>query len=269
MATKKPTDPYRDVGTHQPAIRLVLPAKTTPDPSQAHIPGTRPSIVTNAIPLVQQLAEALRAARTLIERTPTDLKVLVEQLRAWYYSQHPDERDRLLWQRFLDARSTHARLELAIQVVRERLEVERSALAEAQAEREALATRRLPVTIEEETAGTRPEAVRHYQSLGVECRQREAAIAELERLPESPGQTLGQLTEATGRVLEAVVTIDREVLVGRLRESDELERLRSWFERLRTMANTHEAEIEEWSQRVGHIPLAFGSHLGCLARRSC
>jgi hypothetical protein len=131
VATKKPMDPYCEVGTHQPAIRLVLPAKAVP--SQEHTLGTRSSTVTNAIPLAQQLAEALRAARTLIERTPTDPKVLVEQLRRWYYTQHPDERDRLLWQRFLDARFTHARLEHAIQVVREGLEVERSALVEAQA----------------------------------------------------------------------------------------------------------------------------------------
>jgi len=44
----------------------------------------------NAILFGQELAEALRAAWTLMERTPTDLKVIVEQLRRWYYSQHPD-----------------------------------------------------------------------------------------------------------------------------------------------------------------------------------
>jgi hypothetical protein len=53
------------------------------------------------------------------------------------------------------------------------------------------------------------------------------------------------------RVLEAVVVVDREAFVRRLRESDELEHLRSRFEQLRTMANTHAAEIDEWSQRVG------------------
>jgi hypothetical protein len=248
VATKKPIDPDREVATH-PVIRLVLPAKTAP--SQAHTRGTRPSTVTSVIPLAQQLAEALRAARTLMERTPTDLKVMVELLRRWYHTQHPDERDRLLWQRFLETRSTHARLEHAIRVAREALEVERSALAEAQAEREALATRPLPATIEEEAAGTRPEAVRHYQSLGVECQQRETAIAELERLLPAPEQTLGQLPDVTIRILEGVVTVDRKAFVRRLLESGELEHMRSRLERLRTIANTHAAEIDEWSQRVG------------------
>ena len=51
--------------------------------------------------------------------------------------------------------------------------------------------------------------------------------------------------------MEAVVTVAREAFVRRLRESGELEHLRSRLERLRTMANTHAAEIDEWSQRVG------------------
>jgi hypothetical protein len=51
---------------------------------------------------------------------------------------------------------------------------------------------------------------------------------------------------------EAAITIDREAFVRRVRESGELEHLRSRFERLRTMANTHAAEISEWGQRVGH-----------------
>jgi len=72
-----------------------------------------------------------------------------------------------------------------------------------------------------------------------------------ERLLPAPEQTMGQLTEAIGRVLEAVVTVDREAFVRRLRESGELEHLRSRFERVRTMANTHAAEIDQWSQRVG------------------
>jgi hypothetical protein len=59
------------------------------------------------------------------------------------------------------------------------------------------------------------------------------------------------LADATVRLLEAVVTVDREAFVRRLRESGELEHLRSRFERLRTMANTHAAEIDDWSQRVG------------------
>ena len=77
------------------------------------------------------------------------------------------------------------------------------------------------------------------------------AIAELERLLPAHEQTLGQLPDVTARVLEAVVTVEREALVRRLRESGELEHLRSRFERVRTMANTHAAEIDEWSQRVG------------------
>src|SRR6185503_326964 len=60
----------------------------------------RPAPVTNALLLGQQLAEARGAARALIDRTPTDLAVMVEELRRWYYTLHPDERERLLWQRF-------------------------------------------------------------------------------------------------------------------------------------------------------------------------
>jgi len=104
--------------------------------------------------------------------------------------------------------------------------------------------------VEEEASGTRPEAVRRYQALGIECQQRAAAITELERLLAAPKQTLGQLPDVTARVLEAVLTVDREALVRRLRESSELEQLRARLERLRVMANTHEAEINEWSQRV-------------------
>jgi len=251
VATKKPIDPYHEVGTHQPVMRVVLPAKRTPDPSQAHTRATRPSTVANTILFGQQLAEALRAARTLMERTPPDLNVMVEQLRRWYYTHHPDERDRLLWQRFIETKSTHARLEHAIQVAREGLEVERSALTEAEAERETLAARALPATVEEEASGTRSGAVRRYQVLGIECQQRAAAIADLERLLPVPGQTLGQLTEATGRVLEAVVTIDREAFVRRVREGGELEHLRARFERLTTAANAHAAEIDDWRQRSG------------------
>ena len=251
MATKKPIDLYHEVGMGQPTARVVLPAKKMPDPSQVHTRGTRPSTVTNPIVLGQQLAEALRATRTLMERTPTDLTVLVEQLRRWYYSQHPDERDRLLWQRFLDAKSTNAHLEQAIQGTREALDAERSALVQAQAERETLATRPLPATIEEEAAGTRPECIRRYQALGVECKQREAAITELERLLPAPEQMLSELPDVIARMLEAVVTVDREALVRRLRESGELEHLRSRLERLRTMASTHAAEVDEWSRRVG------------------
>jgi len=49
----------------------------------------RPAPVTNAIALGQQLADALGAARALINRTPTDSAVLVDQLRRWYYGQIP------------------------------------------------------------------------------------------------------------------------------------------------------------------------------------
>jgi len=75
-------------------------------------------------------------------------------------------------------------------------------------------------------------------------------IAELERLLPAPEEALGLLTEAVTRVLEAIGTVDREALVRRLRESDELEHLRSRFERLSKEANTHVAEIDEWSQLV-------------------
>lgn len=90
-----------------------------------------------------------------------------------------------------------------------------------------------------------------YQSLGIERQARQAAIAELERLLPSPEQTLHELTEATVRLLEAIVTIDREAFVRRVRESGELEHLRARFERLRTLANTHAAKIDEWSRRAG------------------
>ena len=211
----------------------------------------RPAPVTNALLLGQQLAEARGAARALIDRTPTDLAVMVEELRRWYYTLHPDERERLLWQRFTEAKQRHARLQHAIEVVREALEVERPALVRAHAERDTLAIRPLPATIEEEASGIRADAVRRYQSVGIECQQREDAIAELERLLPSPEQTLGQVTVAIGRVLEAVVTIDREALVRRLRENGELEHIRARFDRLTTMANTHSGEIDEWNQRVG------------------
>jgi hypothetical protein len=207
--------------------------------------------VTNVIVVGQQLAQAFGTAQALINRIPRDPDAAIRDLRRWYDRQHPAERDRLLWQRFLETRSTHARLEHAIRVAREALDAERSSLVQAQAERETLATRPLPATIEEEAAGTRPECVRRYQALGVECKQREAAITHLERLLPAPEQTLGQLPDVIARVLAAVVTVDREAFVRRLRESSELEQLRARLERLRVMANTHEAEINEWSQRVG------------------
>ncbi len=78
--------------------------------------------------------------------------------------------------------------------------------------------RALPATIEEDARGTHAEAVRRYHSLGVECQQRAAAIAELERLLPTLEQTLAPLTEAVGRGLEAVGTIAREALVQRVSE---------------------------------------------------
>jgi hypothetical protein len=212
---------------------------------------TRTAVTSSAL-LGQQLGAALGAARALIDRTPRERADLVEELRRWYYSQHPDERDRLLWMRFTEAKSTHARLEQAIEVVQGALEAERHALVEAQGERETLASSPLPTTIEEDATGMRAEAVRRYQALSVECQQREAAIAYLERLLPTPESTLGPLTETTTRVLEAVVTLDREAFVRRLRESGELEHLRSRFERLKVAANARATEIEEWEQRVGH-----------------
>jgi hypothetical protein len=121
----------------------------------------------------------------------------------------------------------------------------------AHAERDTLAIRPLPATIEEEASGIRADAVRRYQSVGIECQQREDAIAELERLLPSPEQALNELTEATVRLLEAVVTVAREAFVRRVRESGELEHLRSRFERLTAASTTHAAEIEQWSQQVG------------------
>jgi hypothetical protein len=222
-------------------------------PSEPPMPFVRrPGPVTNTIALGQQLADALLAARALIHRTPTDLTIMVDGLRRWYYSHDPAERDRLLWRRFEEARQTHTRLEQAIQAAREALDVERPALAAAEVEREALAARPLPATVQEEATNARPEAVRRYQAVGIECQQRAAAITELERLLPAPEQALGPLTEAVTRLLEAVGTIDRETFVRRLRESGELEHLRSQLERLRTMANTHAAEIDEWSQVSGH-----------------
>jgi hypothetical protein len=171
-------------------------------PSESPIPSERrPATVTNALVLGQQLADALGAARALTHRTPTDPAAMVEGLRRWYYGHDPAHRDRLLWRHFEDAKQTHARLEHAIKVSRGALDIERSALVQAQAEHEALATRRLPATIDEEATGIRADAVRRYQSVGIECQQRAAAIAELERLLPAPEQALGPLTEAVTRLL--------------------------------------------------------------------
>jgi hypothetical protein len=207
--------------------------------------------VTNVTLLGQQLAQAFGAAQALIDRIPKDRDVTIEELRRWYYRQHPVERDRVLWQRFTEAEHTYARLASATRVAREALDGERAALKQAEAERKLLAAQRLPATVEEEATDSRPGAVRGYQLTGFECQTRQAAIAELERLLPSPEQTLRLVTEVVVLVLEAGVTIAREALVRRVRESGELEQLRGRFERLRVTANTHAAEIDEWSQQVG------------------
>jgi hypothetical protein len=201
--------------------------------------------------LGQQLAQAFGAAQALINRIPKDRDVTIEELRRWYYRQHPAERDRVLWQRFTEAEHTYARLASATRAAREALDGERAALTQAEAERKLLAAQRLPATVEEEATDSRPDAVRGYQLTGFECQTRQAAIAELERLLPSPEQTLSLVTEVVVRVLEAVVTIDREALVRRVRESGELEHLRTRFERLTTASTTHATEIDKWSQQVG------------------
>ena len=199
----------------------------------------------------QQLAQALGPARALVNRIPEDPKTAVEELRGWYARQHPAERDRLLWQCFLEAEQTYGHLQGAIDIAREALDDEQRAVAQVEAERNALAAQPLPTTVEDVAAEARIEPVRRYQALGLERDARQTAIAELERLLAPTEQTLSLLAEATVRLLVAVVTIAREAFVRRLHESSELEHLCSRFERLRTMANTHAAEIDEWSQRVG------------------
>jgi hypothetical protein len=73
----------------------------------------RPS-VTNVTLLGQQLAQAFGMAQALIDRIPKDRDVTIEELRRWYYRQHPVEPDRVLWQRFTEAgtrtRAWHLRL---------------------------------------------------------------------------------------------------------------------------------------------------------------
>lgn len=207
--------------------------------------------VTDVMLVGQQLAQALGPAQALINRIPRDPDAAIQELRRWYVRQHPAERDRLLWQCFLEAEQTYGHLQRAIQVAREALDGERAALKQAEAERKLLAAQRLPATVEEEATDSRPDAVRGYQVTGFECQTRQAAIAELERLLPSPEQTLRLVTEVVVLVLEAVVTIDREALVRRVRESGELEHLRSRFERLTAASTTHATEIDQWSQQVG------------------
>jgi hypothetical protein len=207
--------------------------------------------VTNVTLLGQQLAQAFGMAQALIDRIPKDRDVTIEELRRWYYRQHPVERDRVLWQRFTGPEQIYGRLEGAILAAREALDVERLALVQAEGERSALGADPLPATVEDEATGARVEALRRYQSLGIERQARQAAMADLERLLLAPEQTLGLLAEATTRLLEAVVTIERETFGRRVRESGELEHLRSRFERLTAASTTHATEIDKWSQQVG------------------
>ena len=130
--------------------------------------------VTNVMLVGQQLAQAFGAAQALIDRIPRDPDAAIEELRRWYYRQHPAERDRLLWQRFTTAEHLSRRLESAIRVAREALEMERLALVESQAERERLAARPLPATVAEEAYGTRDDVVHRYQALGIEWQERSA-----------------------------------------------------------------------------------------------
>jgi hypothetical protein len=140
-------------------------------------------------------------------------------------------------------------VEHAIRKVTEALDLEQVALPQARAECEALAAQPLPATIEQEATGARADAVRRYQALRAECREREAAVAELERLLQAHEQTLGPLTECVAGLLEAVVTLEREALVRRL--GAELEPIRAWLERLGTAGDGHEDEIADWSRQVG------------------
>jgi hypothetical protein len=238
------------------ASKIEHPASGPPRPDPSlELPPSSPSSsrppVTNVMVVGQQLAQALGPAQALVNRIPEDPKAAVEELRGWYARQHPTERDRLLWQCFLEAEQTYEHLERAIQGAREALDDEQRALAQVEAERHAFAAHPLPITVEGAATEARIEPVRRYQALGLERDARQAALTELERLLPPTEQTLSLLAEATVRLLKAVVTIDREMFVRRLRESGELEHLRSRFERLRTMANTHAAEIDEWSRRVG------------------
>jgi hypothetical protein len=187
----------------------------------------------------------------LIDRIPRDPDAAIRDLRRWYDRQHPAGRDLLLWLCFLEAEQTYGHLQRAIQVAREGLDAERLALVQVDVERNALATHPLPATVEDAATEPSVEPVQRYRALGLERDARQAALAELERLLPAPEQTLGQLPDVITRVLETVVTIDREVLVRRVRESGQLEHLRSRFERLRTMANTHSGEIDVWSRRIG------------------
>jgi hypothetical protein len=238
------------------ARKLERPTPGPPSPVSS-VEQQRPSSsprrppVTNVMLVGQQLAQAFGAAQALINRIPRDPDAAIRDLRRWYDRQHPDERDRLLWRCFLEAEQTYGHLHGAIEVARAALDAERLALIQVDVERNALATHPLPATVEDAATEPGVEPVRRYQSLGLERDARQAARAELERLLPAPEQTLGQLPDAIARVLETVVTIDREALVRRVRESGELEQLRSRFERLRAMTNTHGADIDEWSRRVG------------------
>jgi hypothetical protein len=110
----------------------------------SHLP--RPPIA-NVTLVGQQLAQAFGAAQALLHRLPTEPDRLITELRQWYYRQHPADRARLLWQRFVDAEETCHRLESVIQIAQQALDAERAALAQAETERAALAVQPLPTTV--------------------------------------------------------------------------------------------------------------------------
>lgn len=218
-----------------------------------HSQQTRRATVTDALLLGQHLGEAVGAARTLIDKTAAAGSSLVAALRREYYGRHSDEGHHLLWLRFVYAQQIHARLEQAIQATHMALNAERSALVEAEAERSALATIPLPGTVEQEALEGRAAGVRLYKELCLECQQRTAAIADLEHILPGPEKVLPDLIATTARVLEAVVTIEREAFVQRVCDAHEFEHFRARLEYLHAMAHTHEAELAEWSQRAGRL----------------
>src|SRR5690348_12274555 len=79
-----------------------------------HPQQTRRASVTDALLLGQQLGEAVGAARMLIDNAAGETSLMIDLLRRWYHTQHPEDRDRRLWLRFTDAAQVHTRLEQAI-----------------------------------------------------------------------------------------------------------------------------------------------------------
>lgn len=153
---------------------------------QAPLPSPSRPPVTNVILLGARLADAFGPAQVLLNRTPSSPADLVENLRQWYYRQHPADRTRLLWQRFIDAEQMCDGLESAVQATREAIDVERDTLAQAEAERAALVDQPLPVTVGQEAARPRADVILRYEALQLECQQRQAALSEMERLVTEP-----------------------------------------------------------------------------------